>query len=211
VFAVPGMSTPLPRSGRYRERIVALAEQLLAGCARAERALDFGCGDGWFGEQFVARGLTDRVIGAEVRVRAGSPIRPVLFDGQLLPFGDGVFELTYAIDVLHHSESPEKAITELLRCTRDRFLLKDHTYEGPAGWVALATLDELGNRRFGVPSPHAYQKRWEWNAWIERSGFELERMVHPAPCHSGALGALTNRFQFVAVWRRAAPRLPSRV
>ena len=27
-------------------------------------------------------------------------------------------------------------------------------------------------------------------------------MIHPAPCHTGALGALTNRLQFVAVFER---------
>ena len=204
--------SPLPRRfTAYRERVVGLAEKLLAGCERAKLALDFGCGDGWFAEQFVTRGLTDHVIGAEVRMRAASLIRPVLFDGQRMPFRDRAFELTYAIDALHHSESPEQAITELLRCTRDRFLLKDHTYDDRPGWYALAFLDELGNRRFGVPSPHAYQKRWEWNACIERAGFELERVLHPAPCHSGALGALTNRYQFIALWRRAAGRANSGV
>ena len=37
------------------------------------------------------------------------------------------------------------------------------------------------------------------------AGFELERMVHPARCHTGLLGRATNRLQFVALWRRGPP------
>jgi hypothetical protein len=108
------------------------------------------------------------------------------------------------VDVLHHCADPGASLAELLRVARGWLLLKDHTHRGPGQRLTLALLDEIGNRRFGVPSLYRYQRGWEWLPAIERAGFALERMVHPAPCHTGLLGRATNRLQFVALWRRTA-------
>lgn len=50
-------------------------------------------------------------------------------------------------------------------------LIKDHTYSSAAGRFTLSVLDELGNRRFGIPSPRNYQKRWSWFPCLEENGF----------------------------------------
>jgi len=121
-----------------------------------------------------------------------------------LPFADRAFDLGYSIDVLHHCPEPRLNLCELLRCTGRYLLLKDHTYRSRAGWLALAVMDELGNRRFGVRSRYHYQRGWEWNAAIEEAGFSLEKLVHPAVCHSGLLGRTTNHLQYIALWRRGA-------
>jgi hypothetical protein len=38
--------------------------------------------------------------------------------------------------------------------------------------------------------------------WVEGEGFAIERVVHPALCHSGLLGWKTNKLQFAALWKR---------
>jgi SAM-dependent methyltransferase len=177
-------------------------EDLLRPVPRATRALDFGAGDGWFATQLERQRLAERVIATDVKIWAGLVKRPVMFDGLRLPFGDRAFDLTYAIDVLHHCPQPEKALEEVLRCTRKYFLIKDHTYSNRAGWATLCVLDEIGNRRFAVPSPHHYQERWTWDRELEQRGFTLERRMHPERCHVGPLGYLTNSLQFIALWRR---------
>ncbi len=186
----------------YRQAIWQIVAELLQPQGQVEAALDFGSGDGWFARQLAESGLARQVVPVEVKQRAHYHLKPVLYDGQTLPLADRSCRLTMAIDSLHHTHNPQRAISELLRVTGELLLIKDHTYAGPLGYATLAVLDELGNWRFGVPSPFAYQRGWAWRDWIETAGFELVRLVHPAPCHRGLLGRLTNGLQFVALWKR---------
>ncbi len=190
------------RPTAYRQQIFRQISELIGPLPPAERALDFGSGDGWFAHEIVRAGYAKMVVAADVKVWPGLVRNPVLFDGHNLPLADRAFELTYAIDVLHHCPNPENALDEVLRCTARHFLIKDHSYGNLIDWAALCVMDELGNRRFGVPSIHQYQQRWVWSRHLEARGFTLERLVHPAPCHSGLMGRLTNHLQFVALWQR---------
>lgn len=190
------------RPTAYRRHVLAQLQHLLSAVPPVDRALDFGAGDGWFAGELARLGVARMVVSADVMIWPGLMNKPVMFDGQRLPFADRAFSLTYAVDVLHHCPDPERALTEVLRCTDRYFLIKDHSYRNGLEWSALCVLDELGNRRFGVPSPHHYQKRWAWDDHLKAQGFTLHSRVHPAPCHSGVLGRLTNGLQYVALWRR---------
>jgi SAM-dependent methyltransferase len=165
-------------------------------------ALDFGSGDGWFTQQLMHAGIAEKVVAVDVKLWPSLITPPVLFDGRSLPFADRAFELVFAVDVLHHCPEPEQAIEEVLRCCKRYFLLKDHSYRTVLEWTILSLLDEVGNRRFRVPSPHRYQRDWSWDAVIHRLGFKREALLNPASCHVGPLGYCTNRLQFVALWRR---------
>ena len=113
-------------------------------------------------------------------------------------------ELAYAVDVVHHAQDPLALLGEIARVADRWILLKDHTWTTRAGRYALAILDELGNRRFGIPSPGRYQRDFEWVTHLKTHGFEQARMMYPAVCQTGALGALTNRLQFIALFERRA-------
>lgn len=192
----------LRRTDSYRRNTLALIERLVRPYAPVRRALDFGSGEGWFAREMVGTGLAGEVVPVDVMRREQQLVEPIIYDGQTLPFSDRAFDLTYAVDVLHHCPDPHAALTEALRCTSEMFVVKDHTYRTLAGRVTLAIFDELGNHRFGVPSLYRYQRRWEWSECLEASGFRLESCFHPAPCHDGALGRMTNHLQFVSLWRR---------
>ena len=127
------------------------------------------------------------------------------FDGERLPFPDKTFDLVYAIDVVHHTVEPTALLTEMARCTKRYLLIKDHTWRTRIGWAALAVMDEIGNRRFGVPSARCYQHRCEWDPILRNTGLRLMEYVHPLVCHLGLPGQLTNRLQFLALWERAEP------
>jgi SAM-dependent methyltransferase len=186
----------------YRGNIFQELKNLLAAERPAATGLDFGSGDGWFARQFLGAGLVTDLTAVEVKLRDGCLYEPVLFDGRRLPFPDRAFELSYSIDVLHHCDDPLATLCEVLRCTRRLFAIKDHTYRSVFGRMSLSFLEELGNRRFGIPSRHRFQRGWEWFAAIEREGFKLRRLVHPAPCNEGLLGWAANRWHFCAVWER---------
>lgn len=186
----------------YRRRVLDLFDGVLRPVAPIERSLDFGAGDGWFAASFVERGLARDVTPVDVQARPRTHANVTLYDGVRLPFPDGSFELVSCIDVLHHCPDPRASLEDALRCTGRFFLLKDHTFTGAPGRAALALLDEIGNRRFGIPSPYRYRTLSQWSAWIEDAGFARRALVHPANCHEGVLGWATNRLQFIGLWER---------
>lgn len=191
------------RPTRYRERVVDIVARQLSGLA-VTRALDFGAGDGWIGAQLQSRRVIDVHVPVDVQVRAASLRAPILFDGQRLPFSDRRFDLVFAVDVIHHCARPEAALAEMARCSSRYLLLKDHTFVTSTQRAILRLLDEVGNRRFRVPSPGHYQRGWEWDVHLQANGFERVSLVWPARVHVGLLGMLTNQLQFVSLWRRRA-------
>lgn len=194
-------STPV---NAYRRNVFRHLTEVLAPVAPVERALDFGCGDGWFARELGRSGLARRVVAVEVlRRRRRRLVEPVLYDGRRLPFADRSFDLVYAVDVLHHTPDPPAALRELLRCCRSHFVLKDHTHRSRLGRWTLALLDEVGNRRFGVSSLYNYQRDWEWLPVIEDAGLTLAELRHPVVVERRpVLSWFVNEFQFVGRWRR---------
>ncbi|HXG11408.1 MAG TPA: class I SAM-dependent methyltransferase [Gemmataceae bacterium] len=188
----------------YRCRVLDLFRACLQPLAPVNRGLDFGAGDGWFASSFVREGIAHEVVAIDVQVRPRTFTEVILYDGQRLPFADRSFDLVSSVDVLHHCPDPQASLREALRCAARFFLLKDHTYRSLAGRLTLCALDEIGNRRFGIPSLYRYQKRWDWFPVIEEAGFTLCRLIHPAPCHVGPLGWATNSLQFIGLWERTS-------
>jgi len=165
--------------------------------------LDFGSGDGWFASRLLAENLTLELVALDIKRRESVYLEPCIYvPGGDLPFEDGSFDLAYSVDVLHHCDDPFSQLDELTRVSRRYLLIKDHNYSSAAGRLALAVLDELGNRKFGIPSPYNYQHAWSWTEHLARRGWVQKILIHPAPCHVGPLGLLTNSLQYVALYER---------
>jgi SAM-dependent methyltransferase len=186
----------------YRQRILEEIKRLIEPLGPIESALDFGSGDGFYASQWRNGTAVKSVTAVDVVERKHSLVVPTLYGGERLPFSDRSFELAYAIDVLHHCRDPSAALRDLKRCSSRYLLVKDHTYQSSIGKFALGLLDEIGNRRFGIPSPYLYQLRWAWVEQIESSGWRRLSLMHPMHCHAGMLGAATNGLQFVGLWER---------
>jgi hypothetical protein len=186
----------------YRQRILEKIRHLIEPLGPLEGALDFGSGDGFFASQWKNGTAVSSVTAVDVVERKSSLVIPTLYDGERLPFSDNSFDLAYAIDVLHHCYDPPTALSDLTRCSRKYLLIKDHTYQSRIGKLTLGLLDEIGNRRFGIPSPYLYQKGWAWVQQIESSGWRRLSLTHPMYCHAGVLGAATNSLQFVGLWEK---------
>lgn len=188
----------------YRQEILGLIEPLLRSTGPSARALDFGSGDGWFASRIAAAGLVGEVVCVDVQQREHVLVQPRLVrSGDALPYAAGAFDLAYAIDVLHHCADPLAALDEMARVARRFLLIKDHTYRTPGGRAALAVMDELGNRRFGIPSTWRYQRGWAWAEHLSARGWTERTRVHPAPCHKRLLGAMTNGLQYVSLFERS--------
>ena len=186
----------------YRERVYRLACAALRPLGPIAHAVDVGAGEGWYARHLVDDGVVGRCDAVEIVRRERTLVEPILYDGKRLPFADRSATLVYAIDVVHHAPDPHALLDDIARVSAKWILLKDHTCSGAIGRLTLAVLDELGNRRFGIPSPGTYQRDWTWLTHLTSRGFHVRTMIHPAPCQRGLLGAFTNPLQFVAVFER---------
>ena len=191
--------------GIYRNRVLWILRDLIGPHAPLRQALDFGSGDGWFASRFQEEGIVRDVVPLDVLRRSAVVREPVLYDGHRIPFPDRSFDLVYAVDALHHCPDPIAAIGEIARCSKRFVMIKDHTYRSGLGWWVLSGLDELGNRRFGVPSPHRYQRGWSWLDHLEKLGFSRRGFVHPAYCDPRPpFRWFSHRFQFAGLWEANA-------
>ena len=202
----PGRLGVAGSASGYRARTTQLLVDVLAAVAPVVDAVDIGAGDGGLAALLMREGLVGRCIPVDIKRRETVEIEPVLFDGHTLPFDDASVDLAYAVDAAHHAADPVRFICEMARVSSRWLLLKDHTHATRAGKLALRAMDEIGNRRFGIGSPGNYQRGFEWFRVLEAGGYRLHHLVHPARCHTGAMGALTNRLQFVALFEKQRGR-----
>ena len=187
---------------RYRDRVLLDLKKLIVENNISGKALDFGCGDGFFCENLnKEESLTD-ITPIDVVERKNALVEPEIYDGKTLPYLDNQFDLVYAIDVIHHSPHPIESIREICRCSGKWILIKDHVYDAAIGKLVLYLMDEIGNRRFQIESPGMYQRNWCWDDTLRSSGFTLAKRIHPAKPHLGLLGLLTNHYQYLDLWER---------
>lgn len=199
----------LNRSGAptgYRDNTLAILTRILSNATpngqRIESAIDVGAGEGWYARQLIASGTLTACTPVDIKRRDYVELEPLIYDGERLPFPDRHFQLAYTIDVAHHAPRPLELLSEVARVADHWILIKDHTYTTHLERAMLIMMDEAGNRRFRIPSPGLYQRAWEWIEHISSLGFVLRTLQHPAPCHGGRLGKLTNHLQFVALLER---------
>jgi len=132
--------------------------------------LDVGCGDGLLAATLARLRPELAITGVEVAPRPGCHIPVTAFDGRTLPFADGSFDAALIVDVLHHTNDPAVLFREIVRVARSCVVIKDHLREGWAAQATLRFMDEVGNRRHGVPLPYNYLNRAEWDRLFEESG-----------------------------------------
>lgn len=130
--------------------------------------LDIGCGDGSLALRFKD---CYEIIGVDISQRAvalaneaGIDARRVDVSFEVLPFGDGYFDLVYMGDVIEHLLNPDFAISEVFRVTRSKGFLVMST-PNLASWLnrllLLSGMQPLFSevstaRHFGRPTQQSF-------------------------------------------------------
>lgn len=116
-----------PRGRWIGEREYRLASSMLALPAGAT-LLDLGCGTGWFGRRFAADGYQVTGVDPDAQSLAfarqrSREIRYLPGDATSLPLPDDSFDGVACITVLNFIADPRRAAAELVRVSRDRFVV----------------------------------------------------------------------------------------
>lgn len=154
-------------------RINVLCRHLLEALPAVATVLDVGCGDGRLASSLAKARPHLQVLGIDVLERPDTAIPVRVFDGRRIPYEDGTFDAVILVDVLHHTDEPDRLLREAARVSVRHVVIKDHLREGLLARATLAFMDRTGNLQHGVASPGTYWKRSQWLEAFSELPFSL--------------------------------------
>ncbi len=98
-------------------------------------------------------------------------IKPILYDGNKIPFNDNKFDLALIVTVLHHTPHPEKIIREARRVSK-RIIIIEDIYTNIFHKYLTYFFDSLVNLEF-IGHPHTNKNDKQWRAVFNKFGLKL--------------------------------------
>lgn len=160
---------------RWRGR--AKWRRLRAFVPPAGTVLDLGAGEGYVGAAAADEGHA--VVLADVLDLNRTGLRHVVYDGRVLPFEDGRFEVIVLCHVLHHAEAPEQVLAEAARVSRSRVLILESVVETPWDRWWLPRADRWANRlriEGGLPGGVRMRSAAAWVEACTQVGLRVARL-----------------------------------
>jgi 2-polyprenyl-3-methyl-5-hydroxy-6-metoxy-1,4-benzoquinol methylase len=128
--------------------------------------LDIGSGNGALVKLLREQGLTVTPLDIQNK-SAFEEIKPVLYDGEILPWESDQFDFVQMITVLHHTPDPENIIREAKRVGKKILILED-IYHNTAQKYLTFFADSLNNLEFRG-HPHTNKTDREWKEVFQRN------------------------------------------
>jgi SAM-dependent methyltransferase len=183
----------------FSRRVDVLARTLGDLVPPGSTILDVGTGDGQIAQRIAAAQPGTSVRGIDVMLRPETHIPVDLFDGKTIPFAHKSFDIVSFVDVLHHTDDPDRLLAEAARVARKGVILKDHLAENGVNRLTLRVMDWVGNAPHGVVLPYNYASRQQWDAWFAGAGLRVDRFSTDIPLYPAPFSAVFGRkLHFVA-------------
>lgn len=183
----------------FSRRVDVLARTLGGLVPPGSTILDVGTGDGQIAQRIAEAQPGNTVRGIDVMLRPETHIPVDLFDGKTIPFADKSFDVVTFVDVLHHTDDPDRLIAEAARVARKCVILKDHLAENGVNRLTLRVMDWVGNAPHGVVLPYNYASRQQWDAWFAAAGLRTDSFSTDVPLYPAPFSAVFGRkLHFVA-------------
>jgi len=163
----------LHRAYVYNRRASVLRDHLAELLPQNASVLDVGCGDGLLSYLIMQKRPDVKIKGVDILGRSQTQIPVEQFDGEVIPYGDGTFEVTMLVDVLHHTIDPMVLLHEAVRVARKAVVIKDHTCNGLFDKLTLRLMDQVGNARHGVALPYNYWSQQRWFEAVDTLGLKI--------------------------------------
>lgn len=98
-------------------------------------------------------------------------IKPILYDGNKIPFGDDKFDVSLILTVLHHTPKPEKILMEAMRVSKQIIIIED-IYTNVIHKYLTYFFDSLLNLEF-IGHPRTNKSDKQWKATFNKLGLRL--------------------------------------
>ncbi|ADH97903.1 class I SAM-dependent methyltransferase [Salisediminibacterium selenitireducens] len=124
-----------------------------------DKILDIGAGKGALSWMLLEQGFDVTPVDVQ-NISFTEKVKPVIYDGETLPFPDNSRDVGLFLTVLHHTPDPEALIREALRVC-DRLIIIEDVYHGKAQKYATWFTDSLFNLEF-KGHPHTNKNNFGW-------------------------------------------------
>lgn len=155
----------------YQDRIVNLISSL---CEDNSSILDVGCDDGAFSQKLLKKNNSLIIKGVDIQNNRPSKILRQIYDGKKMPYQDKQFDITMAIDVLHHTSDIAGLLKEMKRVTKKYIIIKDYVSNDPLSFLCISFIDWLVNVPFGIKCTFNYPSLHKWHDYFKKLDLQVE-------------------------------------
>jgi ubiquinone/menaquinone biosynthesis C-methylase UbiE len=135
-----------------------------------ESILDVGAGIGDITALLRKRGHP--ITALDVRDLSLLPdIKPIIYDGQTMPFANKQFDTALVLTVLHHTPRPEQVLDEAIRVAKRVIITEDIFYTSLHKYATFF-MDSLLNLEF-FGHPHSNKTDAQWRTLFKKKGLKL--------------------------------------
>ncbi len=135
-----------------------------------ETIIDIGSGNGLICHYLREQGF--RVTPLDVVDMAyNETVRPVVYDGNVMPFDDKTFDVAMILTVLHHTPAPEVVLKETQRIAKKIIIIED-IYNNPIQKRATFFMDWLVNLGYSA-TPHTNKNDTGWRETFQKMKLNL--------------------------------------
>lgn len=160
------------RDVRVNEILGKIAPYLKEG----DRILDIGSGNCTVARELKDSGYKVTLLDV-VDKSMYSDLRPMIYDGENIPFPDDSFDVALLITVLHHTKGPVAILKEAARVS-PRIIVMEDLYKGFFQKYLTFAMDSFLNREF-FGHPHTNMTEREWEKVFSKLELKiLDRNIH---------------------------------
>ena len=150
-------------------------ERLFKFYKKGEKILDVGSGN------CALNMLTDRagfnITGLDIKNKSAfKNIKPIIYDGDKLPFGDNEFDVVQLITVLHHIKHPERTVEEAIRVGKKIIIMED-IYTNFFQKIITFFADSVNNWDF-FDHPHTNKTHEQWRKLFKKKELKIEKVEY---------------------------------
>lgn len=174
----------------YKKGIANLISPL---CADNFHILDVGCDDGALSQMLIKKNHSLTIKGIDIQDDRLAKIPRKIYDGKKIPYKDKQFDITMAVDVLHHTRDIGSLLKEMKRVTKKYIIIKDQVSKDPLSFLVISFVDWLTNAPFGIKCTYNYPSLHKWYDYFN----QLELRVEYSSKTSGVPAIFFDNYNYI--------------
>jgi SAM-dependent methyltransferase len=162
----------------YQSRSKKIANNIRPIIGGRKNILDIGSGTGCIMEIVKKE---HKVVPIDIKdISLKEDLKPLIFDGKIIPFANDEFDVAFLITVLHHTKNPDQLLREAKRVS-DKILVIEDVFSSPFQFYRDCFMDSLINFEI-INHPHSNRSDLEWKNTFEKLGLKLEKSAYTKSC-----------------------------
>lgn len=136
----------------------------------SDKVLDIGSGSGLVTQSIRDKGIDCSPLDV-ANLSYDERVKPIVYDGENMPFEDKAFDVSLILTVLHHTPNPEAVLAEAVRVSKKIIIVED-IYDNKVQQYLTYFMDTLVNLGYSKCT-YTNKNDAEWKACFEAQNLQL--------------------------------------